>query len=117
MTQPITVSLDKITIMTDDGEIRTLLDDASEKLADVVKAVMATNKAGSITIKIDMKPSTAGALAVRGDCKTKKPVGLPREALLWATPEGGLLGEDPKQQKLDLKMVSVQKTELKAVQA
>lgn len=117
MPQPINISLGAVTIVNDDGEIKTLLDDASEKLAQVVNAVTATGKAGSITIKVNLKPSTAGALAVRGEVAAKKPAGLPREALLWPTPEGNLLGEDPKQQKLDLKAVEKPVMELKQVAA
>lgn len=115
MPLPINVSLATVYIATEDGEVKTLMDDASDKLAEVVNAVVATGKAGSLTIKIDLKPSTAGALAVRGDAKAKKPAGLPREALLWPTPEGNLMGEDPNQAKFEFKQVNVPKTELKQV--
>jgi hypothetical protein len=79
MPLPINVSLASVYVANEDGEVKTLLDDASDKLAEVVNAVVASGKSGALTIKIDLKPSTAGALAVRGDVKTKKPASLPRE--------------------------------------
>ena len=59
----------------------------------------------------------AGAMAVKADVSITKPKGLPPESLLWATPEGNLIGEDPRQTKLDLKAVAPDPVrELKAVQ-
>ena len=79
---------------------------------------MANNKAGSLTLKIHVKPSTAGALAVRSEVSTVKPKGLPPESLLWPTPEGNLLAEDPRQMKLEMKAVAPEPArELKTVNA
>jgi hypothetical protein len=98
-------------------EAGCLIDEASEKLAELVKAVDASGKAGSITIKIALRKATAGALAVTGKVDLKKPAEPVVESLLFATPEGNLLAEDPKQTKLDLKPVSVETKELKTVAA
>ena len=117
MPKPIHLNLNGVYVETDDGEVLQLLDLASDKLAELVNAVTSTGKAGSLTLKIDVKPSTAGALAVRGDVKIKKPARLPREALLWATPDGNLLAEDPKQTRLELKPVQDVKPELKTISA
>lgn len=117
MPKPLHLNLNGVSVETDDGEIMQLLDLAGDKLAELVNAVTSTGKAGSLTLKIDLKPSTAGALAVRGDVKIKKPARLPREALLWATPDGNLLTEDPKQMKMELKQVHAEKAELKTVAA
>lgn len=114
MPQPIALSLHGVYVQLDDGEVKLLIDDASDKLAELVQSVTANGKAGSLTLKIDLKPSTAGALAVRGEVKIKKPATLPREALLWPTPEGNLIAEDPKQSKLPLREVMAEKTELRA---
>jgi hypothetical protein len=40
---------------------------------------------------------------VTGKYALKKPAEAPMETLLFATPEGNLLADDPKQNKLDLK--------------
>lgn len=117
MPKPLNQNLTGVSIETEDGEIMSLLDLASEKLAELVNAVTSTGKAGSLTLKVDLKPSTAGALAVKGAVAIKKPQRMPREALLWPTPDGNLLAEDPKQTKLELRTVADQKPELKTVAA
>lgn len=115
MPKPLNQNLTGVSVETEDGEIMPLLDLASDRLAELVNAVTSTGKAGSLTLKIDLKPSTAGALAVKGAVTIKKPQRMPREALLWPTPDGNLMAEDPKQTKLELRQVAEQKTELKTV--
>lgn len=83
------------------------LDDASDRLAELVKAVDSTGKPGSLTMKIDIRPATKGAKAVRGQTTIKKPAEPPMEVLMFDTPEGNLLTEDPAQSKLDLKPVRI----------
>ncbi len=41
------------------------------------------------------------------------PRGLPAEALLWPTPDGNLVSEDPHQTKLELRPVNLPARELK----
>jgi len=108
MAKPLNQNLSSVSVETEDGEVMQALDLAGERLAELVTAVTSTGKAGSMTLKIDLKPSTAGALAVRATVAIKKPVRLPREALLWATPSGDLMAEDPRQIKLELKTVSAE---------
>lgn len=117
MAKPLNENIRDVRTLDDDNNLIPLLDLAGDKFAELVKAVTATGKAGSLTLKIDVKPSTAGALAVKGDCNTKLPKGMPAESLLWATPDGNLLAEDPKQIKLPLKAVETPAapTELKQV--
>jgi hypothetical protein len=83
------------------------IDIASDKLAELVAAVDATGKAGSIDMKIKMKKATrGGAMHITGTVKLNKPAEEPMEAMLFATPEGNLVADDPHQQKLDLKSVA-----------
>lgn len=82
-----------------------LMDDAAEAMAGLVLAVDSTGKAGTLTIKISLRKATAGALAVTGTVTAKKPAAPPMESLMFPTPEGNLLTEDPRQQKLELKSV------------
>ncbi|MDD2663987.1 MAG: hypothetical protein PHD19_09520 [Dechloromonas sp.] len=45
-----------------------------------------------------------------------KPKGMPAESLLWPTPEGNLMAEDPRQTTLELKQVAAEPArELKAI--
>jgi len=43
---------------------------------------------------------------ITGTVKVSKPAEEPMEAMLFATPEGNLVADDPYQQKLDLKVAS-----------
>lgn len=83
------------------------IDIASDKLAELVAAVDATGKSGSIDLKIKMKKATrGGAMHVTGTVKLNKPAEEPTEAMLFATPDGNLTVDDPNQQKLDLRSVA-----------
>lgn len=117
MAKPINENLRDVRILDDNEDMRPLLDVAGEKFSELIKAVTTTGKAGALTLKIDVKPSTAGALAVKGDVNAKMPKGLPAESLLWPTPDGNLLSEDPKQHKLGLRSVPTEPArELKVAQ-
>ncbi|ENH6340897.1 hypothetical protein ABWH74_004287 [Burkholderia vietnamiensis] len=82
------------------------IDQASDKLAELVNAVDASGKGGTMTITIAVKKATrGGAMHIGGKVTLKKPAEEPMEAMLFATPEGNLIADDPRQQKLDLKRV------------
>lgn len=118
MAKPINENIRDVRIENEDGDLIPILDHAGAKFSELINAVMQNNKAGTLTLKISVKPSTAGALAVRAECSSVKPKGLPPESLLWATPEGNLIAEDPRQTKLDLKPVAADPVrELKSVSA
>ena len=118
MGKPINENIRDVRIENEDGDLIPVLDHAGTEFAALIKSVVATGKAGAITLKIDVKPSTAGALAVKATVSTKIPKGLPPESLLWPTPDGNLLAEDPRQTKLDLKPVAAEPVrELKTVSA
>ena len=118
MGKPINENIRDVRIENEDGDLIPVLDHAGAEFATMIKSVVTTGKAGSITLKIDVKPSTAGALAVKASVSAKIPKGLPPESLLWPTPDGNLLAEDPRQTKLDLKPVAAEPVrELKTVSA
>lgn len=116
MAKPLNDNLKSVRVETDDGDLVPIMDVAGMKFSELIQAVSAHNKAGKLTLKIDIKPSTAGTLAVRADVSITKPKGMPAESLLWPTPEGNLLAEDPRQNKLDLKPVAAEPVrELKTI--
>lgn len=81
-------------------------DTASDKLAELVNAVDASGKSGKINLAITVKKATrGGAMHISGKITMTKPAEDAMEALLFATPEGNLVADDPHQQKLDLKSV------------
>ncbi len=54
-------------------------------------------------------------MLITGKHQLKKPLEAPLEALMFATPEGNLVIDDPKQEKLDLKVTGGAPKELKVV--
>lgn len=118
MPKPINENIRNVRVENEDGDLIPVLDHAGSKFSELINAVVATGKAGTLTMKIAVKPSTAGALAVKADVSSNKPKGLPPESLLWPTPDGNLIDEDPRQTKLDLKPVAAEPArELKTVNA
>jgi len=92
-----------------------LAEDANEHLQDLVKAVDSTGKGGTLTITLSVRKATAGALAVKGKVTAKLPAEPDLEALLFPTPEGNLLTEDPRQQKLDIRPIAAPVRELRPI--
>ena len=82
------------------------IDTASDKLAELVNAVDESGKAGRIDLTITVKKaSRGGAMILTGAVKLTKPKEAPLEVMLFATPEGNLVVDNPHQQKRDLKTV------------
>jgi len=103
MSKPLNENLQHVRAETEQGDLLPIMEAAGHQFAELISAVTAYQKLGTLTLKITARPSTAGALAVKADISLKKPQGLPHEALLWATPEGNLIAEDPRQGKLPIK--------------
>ena len=79
------------------------LDQCSELLAEIVRGVDDTGKAGKLTITLDLKKA-GGALSITAKVTNKVPEQKPDEDLLWPTVEGNLSLDNPNQRKLDLRM-------------
>ncbi len=78
------------------------LADAADQLAEIVKKVDITGKPGKITLTISVRKAMSTALALKGKIAVSLPPETPVEALMFPTPEGNLLTEDPRQAKLPL---------------
>lgn len=114
--KPLNENLRAVRVETEDGDLIPIMDAAGAKFSELIRAVTDNNKAGKLTLKIDVKPSTAGTLAIKAECTITKPKGMPAESLLWPTPDGNLMAEDPRQTKLDLKPIATEPArELKTV--
>lgn len=85
----------------------------NDELAELVKKVDASDKNGALTLTIGVKKATkSGAMTIVGKSTLKNPPEEPMEALLFATPDGNLVPDNPHQQKLDLKVVSNPKAKI-----
>lgn len=79
---------------------------ASDAERELVRSIQETGKAGSLVITLTIKPATrGGAMVVRGDIKVKRPADIPMESMMFAGPDGELLTDDPRQERLDLRVV------------
>lgn len=83
----------------------TLIPEASEKMSELVKRVDQTGKPGTLTIKLSVRKGPAGSLAIEATSDLKLPKEEKIETLMFPTPEGNLLTEDPRQGNLELRQV------------
>ena len=83
-------------------------------MAELVTKAAETGKGCTLTLAITVKKATrSGAMHVAGKITAKTPADEPMEALMFATPEGNLVVDDPKQEKLDLRFAETPAVELK----
>lgn len=74
----------------------------SEDFRDVVAAVAKTHKPGKLTITVTVKPQAKvdAAVLVTATSKAGAPVFEPNASIFYATDEGELVRDDPKQHTL-----------------
>lgn len=85
-----------------------MIDEASDMLAEVVRAVETTGKAGELVIRLQVKKlSRSGALEIIDKVTHKVPSEAPLTTMMFPTPEGNLITDDPRQHKLDLRTVRI----------
>lgn len=97
-------------------EIRqgALLDEASEELAEVVKRVSETGKAGALSLKLTVKPAGRGSVrtvVIVDEVTTKLPEPDKEVTVFFPTSEGNLSKQDPAQMNLGLRAVETLDTE------
>tara|TARA_R110001583_G_scaffold34551_1_gene115889 strand:+ start:35630 stop:35983 length:354 start_codon:yes stop_codon:yes gene_type:complete len=80
-------------------------EELSENLADAVAAARLTGKQASVTLTIKIKPErgTDGTYSIEDQVKAAIPEQDRGRTILFGTPEGNLLTQDPNQQDLELK--------------
>lgn len=94
----------------------TLHDELSDKLQEVVNACIDTGKVGSITLSIKLKPGKSGELEIIDTVKAQIPELEKGTSIMWATPEGNLQRQDPRQMTIDgLKSIGKEDRPLKTV--
>lgn len=94
----------------------SLVTSVENKLQTLVQAVEETGKSGKLVITINVAKATKGnAMTIKGAAKLQAPDTEHHESLMFATEDGGLSTENPKQQKLDLNVIKAEKGEIKNV--
>jgi hypothetical protein len=76
------------------------LDELSEEFNTLVQAVENTGRPGELVLSIKLKPSTAGAIELTDLIKVKLPAPQKGTSLFFATPEGNLVRNDPRQKEI-----------------
>lgn len=94
------------------------LDELAIALRDVVEMVDNTDKAGSITLQINIKPATAnsgGMMILTDKVTVKKPEFDRGGTFMYSTPDHNLQREDPNQKNLDLTVVEDEQLAIKDI--
>jgi len=94
------------------------IDQCSDLLAGIVKAVDETGKAGKLSITIDVKKTGAtGSVLAKVTDKTpeKTPEKTPDPDMFWPTVEGNLSEHNPNQRNLDLRVADSGKGKVQTV--
>lgn len=76
------------------------VDELTQQFNNLVIAVESTGKVGEITLHIKLKPSRAGAIEVFDTIKSKLPAAEKGSSLFFATPEGNLVRNNPRQTEI-----------------
>ena len=96
----------------------TLTDDLTKALNELTQKVAETHKSGELTLKLSLKPGKGGQIEVFDDIKVKAPKEERGSSIMFATPEGNLMREDPRQMQIEgLRTVDSKTGELKRVGA
>lgn len=83
-------------------ERSTMLEQMSDALTEVVQRVQSLQKAGAVTLKIDVKPEGADHLFIAGTLTSKLPVKSATQTAFFVTRDGQLTVDDPMQNQTDL---------------
>lgn len=94
----------------------TLHDELTDNLQALVNACVSTGKAGSIGFTLKLKPGKGGELEITDQIKTNIPELEKGSSIMWATPEGNLQRQDPRQMTIDgLKSIGKEDRPLKTL--
>lgn len=79
-----------------------VLDELAEQLQALVNAVTNTDKSGSLTLTLEVKPfkSADGAMVITDHIKVNLPKIESKGTIMFATPEGNLQRKNPAQEEL-----------------
>lgn len=79
----------------------TLTEDLTAKLHELTQKCAETGRAGDLTLKLTLKPGKGGQIEVFDDIKLKLPKEERGSSIMFATPEGNLTREDPRQLQIE----------------
>ncbi len=89
--------------------------DLSEKAAECVQRTQETGKMSTLTFTLKFKPHGRGQVEVTDEIKASMPDYPRATTLMFATEDGTLVLDDPKQTTMNLRVVDTQPTNFKTV--
>jgi hypothetical protein len=94
----------------------TLHDDLTVALNELVATCARTGKAGALQLKLTLKPGKGGQIEIVDDIALKSPKEEKGTSIMFATMDGELTREDPRQMQIEgLRSVDMETGELKKV--
>ena len=94
----------------------TLSEDLTKALHELTQKCADTGRSGKLTLELQLKPGKGGQIEVFDDARVKLPKEERGSTILFATPEGSLTREDPRQMQIEgLRTVDKATGELKRV--
>lgn len=94
----------------------TLNEDLTKALHELVVKCDATGKKGELTLKLTLKPGKGGQIEIIDDITVKAPKEEKATSIMFATVEGNLMREDPRQLQIEgLRTVDMETGELRKV--
>lgn len=94
----------------------TLADDLTQELNRLTEKCASTGKQGTLTLTLKLKPGKGGQIEVSDEVKIKMPEEEKGSTIMFATPEGNLQREDPRQMEIaGLRTLDHETGELKRV--
>ena len=84
-----------------------MVEELTEKMAEVVNAVLATGKKGNVSLKLNFDPASKGdaVITITDEIKATIPQEKKMGTLMFALPSGTLQRQDPRQTELNLSAV------------
>lgn len=96
----------------------TLDVDLGEKLHELVQRVDATQRTGSLTLTLKVKPGGPGRIEITDDIKVTMPKEEKGSSIMFVLPSGKITRTDPRQMEIDgLKTVDYETGEIRSVSA
>jgi hypothetical protein len=94
----------------------TLVDDLTKAMNELTAKCADTGRAGSLILTLQLKPGKGGQIEVFDDIKVKSPKEERGSSVFFATPDGNLTRDDPKQLQIEgLRTVDMETGELRRV--
>lgn len=79
----------------------TLNEDLTKALNDLTTKCADTGRQGKLTLVLNLKPGKGGQIEIFDDIKVTAPKEERGSSIFWATPEGNLTRDDPKQMAIE----------------